>query len=85
MIDLPSEHPVTYEAIKLNGRLYVREVETGKLVYSPPDFVRSRLPGREPMRELAEAMTKGLRYDINLVIDFEVKYGPKKRGAEAPL
>lgn len=78
ILSVPSNFPVRFIVEKVNGRLFIKEFETGKLVYSPPEWVRSRLQGREPMRQLAEAMTWKSKYDINLIIDFETEYGPKK-------
>jgi hypothetical protein len=69
----------TFESVKVHKRLWLREVETGNLVYTPPEWVRSRLQGREPMRELAAAMTERGRYDINLIIEFETRYNPRTR------
>jgi hypothetical protein len=66
-------HPVTYEIVKRDKRVWLREVETGRLVYTPPNFVRHRLRSREPMIELAKAMTAKLRYDIGAIVDFETR------------
>jgi hypothetical protein len=77
MIQSPSRHPVTYEVVKRDKRLWLREVETGRLVYTPPNFMRHRLQSREPMIELAKAMTQELRYDIDVITQFETWHTPK--------
>lgn len=85
MLEQPSNHPVTYECVKVHKRLWLREVETGKLVYTPPEWVRVRLPSRKPMEDLARQMTSGwgeclgLRYDIRLITAFETKYNPRMK------
>jgi hypothetical protein len=79
VLSSPSNHPVTFEVAKVNKRPYLRELETGKLVYTPPDWVRSRLNSREPMADLARAMTERLRYDVNLIIEFETRFNPRLR------
>ena len=76
----PARFPVTYRVVKVAKRLWIEELETGNLVYTPPEWVRARLQSREPMHELARAMTERLRYDINPIIEFETRYNPRLAG-----
>ena len=71
----PSDHPVTYEAVKRHKRLWLMEVETGNLVYTPPSWVK--LPNRSPMHALAWGMTDRLKYDIDLIMAFETTFNPR--------
>lgn len=63
-----------FEVVKSHKRLWIREVETGELVYTPPNHVN--LPGRDPLIQLASSMTK---YDINLIAEFEDSYSKRKK------
>lgn len=78
---VPARHPVTFEVTKHAKRLWLREVETGSLVYTPPEFIRHRMQSREPMRDLAKAMTDKLRYCISAICVFEARFNPR-RGEE---
>ena len=63
----------TYEVRKIHKRLHVTELETGAVVYTPPDFVK--LPNRAALRDLADAFTAaGCRRDIGAIIAFESTY-----------
>jgi hypothetical protein len=64
----------SYECVKHQKRMWLREAETGELVYTPPDFMRHKLQSRESMRELASRLSEIGRYDINTIIDFESRY-----------
>jgi hypothetical protein len=71
---------IMYECVKKNKRLWIRNTETDEYVYTPPKFIN--LQSREAMHELAAHMTLSGRYDINKIIDFEVRYGPRKKVPE---
>lgn len=58
-----------FECVKLHGRLWIQDQDTGALLYTPPDFLR--LSSRDPLRAMAaEASTQGY-LDIRQVIAFE--------------
>lgn len=56
--------------IKLNKRLYLKDEETGKLVYTPPDFIRHKC-NRQVLDKLAEEINSGETTYIKAVIKFE--------------
>jgi hypothetical protein len=66
-----------FELVKQHKRLWIREVETGKCVYTPPDFMRHRLQSRAPMQVLAGKFNDSLRFDIQAIIDFEAAFSRK--------
>jgi hypothetical protein len=67
----------TYECVKKDKRLWIMEVETQETVYTPPSWIQ--MPSREPMKALAAHFTDVGYRDIQAIIDFEVKYGTKKK------
>jgi hypothetical protein len=73
----------TYEVEKRNKRLHIIEVETGKIVYTPPDFVK--LPDRLPLRILAATFNVMQRRDIEMISSFEsIWTRPHVHGARNP-
>lgn len=50
---------MTYAIAKRNHRLVLIEAETDKVVYSPPEFVRTRMRGRDPMVTLLADLRDG--------------------------
>ena len=59
----------TYIVEKRHKRLQIIEMETDKLVYSPPNFIR--LHSREPLQRLAARFTELGRRDIGAIMAFE--------------
>lgn len=55
---------------KLNKRLYLKDEKTGKLVYTPPDFIRHKC-NRQVLDKLAEEINSGETTYIKAVIKFE--------------
>ncbi|QIG65897.1 hypothetical protein phiOC_p236 [Ochrobactrum phage vB_OspM_OC] len=55
--------------VKINKRLYLKDEESGKLIYTPPDFIRHRC-NREMMNKLAVDIMESGSY-IKSVIRFE--------------
>lgn len=47
------------------------------IVYSPPDFIRMNIPGREPVIELCNQFNELGRYDIQSIMNFETRFNPK--------
>lgn len=58
----------TYEVIKRNHRLMIVRIESGELIYSPPDFIV--LSNRLPLKLLAERLTNGADR-ITAIAEFE--------------
>lgn len=75
--NMPMRRVNTYRVVKLHKRLWIEEVETGELVYTPPDFMRHRLQSREPMRALAQTFTAIGCRDIGAIVEFQASYGPR--------
>ena len=69
---------MTFEVIKANKRLWIRQVETGELVYTPPDFIRHRLQSRLPMEQLAESFNKVGERAISAIAELEARYSPRR-------
>jgi hypothetical protein len=67
----------TFECVKHNKRLWIKHVESGELVYTPPDFIRSRIQDRDQMRVLARDLSEIGRYDINTITEFETRHNPR--------
>jgi len=63
----------TAVVVKRSKRLLVEVMETGKVLYSMPDFLRPKLINREPLRALAATFTEKQRADIGDIIAFESK------------
>lgn len=54
--------------VKRNKRLFI-ETENGEVVYTPPDFIRSKIHSREQLHKLIQRMeTVGY---IDAVMEFE--------------
>ena len=60
-----------FVCVKSNKRLWIREITAGEFVYTPPDFLRHRLNGREPMVELARIATERGELHIFDIMEFE--------------
>jgi GNAT superfamily N-acetyltransferase len=71
----PSGGVMDYECVKQNKRLWIRCIETGELVYTPPNFIK--LQSRDPMDELASKFTEIGSRDIGAIVVFQTKYGPR--------
>lgn len=67
----------TYRVVKVNKRLWIEEVETDTLVYTPPDFMRHRLQSRQPMHDLAARFNETGARDIGAIVEFQTRYGPR--------
>jgi hypothetical protein len=65
----------TAEVVKRHKRLQVVVVETGEVLYVPPNFVM--LPSREPLVALARHFTAVGHRDIDAIARFEGRY-PRK-------
>jgi hypothetical protein len=63
----------TFEVVKQNKRLWVRCVETGELIYTPPSFVK--LQSREPLNDLVRSFNSTLSRDLDAIAAFEARYG----------
>lgn len=66
---------VTAEVKKINKRLWVQLVETGELVYTPPDFIYKRMNSRADLQRLADRIGY---YDeiIDEIIIWETEMSP---------
>ena len=58
-----------YECVKVNKRLWIKNLETGVLEYTPPDFIR--LHGRELMIKLAEVVSESGKLEFEDIMKFE--------------
>ncbi len=67
---LPKGKPITQRFIcnKVNKRLWIQDVVTGELLWTPPDFIR--LPNRDLMEELAARASLRGKLDIIDIIVF---------------
>ena len=67
-----SPHVVNLVVVKVNRRLWIKVVETDDLIYTPPDFVLSKLSGREPLIELCRVASNDLAENmIEHIMNFE--------------
>jgi hypothetical protein len=68
---LPKGKPITQRFIcnKVNKRLWVQDVVTGQLLYTPPDFIR--LQSRDLIEELATRASMRNKLDIMDIMVFE--------------
>jgi hypothetical protein len=60
----------TTEVVKINKRLHIRVLETGRLLYSPPDFVI--INGRDSLWHLATQFTHLQWRNIECIAHFEI-------------
>lgn len=68
----------TFEVVKKNKRLWIQRVETGELVYTPPNFIS--LHSREPLQHLARDLGQvPLSSGFQEIMRFESYNGPKKQ------
>lgn len=75
---LPRGRPINQLFIcnKVNRRLWIHDVVSGELLYTPPDFIK--LHNRESMADLALRASMRRRLDIMEIMVFEgraVRYG----------
>jgi len=75
---------MTFECVKNNKRLWIKNTVTGELVYTHPDFIR--LTDRTLMQTLAERATVKGKLAIEDIMVFEAKAprapGVRKRPPE---
>jgi hypothetical protein len=57
-----------FEVVKFHKRLWIKNVETEQLIYTPPCFIN--VVNRECLNKLANDLNDGVKY-IDAVIDFE--------------
>lgn len=60
----------THRVVKRDKRLWIERLETGEVVYTPPDFLRSYIRDRNGLIAMAAELTTGTDY-ITAVIRFE--------------
>jgi hypothetical protein len=65
---------------KKNKRIWIVECDTElrpiRDVYTPPEFIRHRIPGRTPYHHLIDDM--GRLGEIDAIMAFESRWSPKK-------
>lgn len=68
-----TEAKCTYVVEKYQKRLWLKILETGERVYTPPDFVRKYMTGRESMQKLADSLCYGTHNPqfIKAIVAFE--------------
>ncbi len=66
---------VTAIVKKYNKRLVIQYLETGEILYTPPDFIRVKMHSREPLVKLARKMSE-TPYEniIDHIMEFEKGY-----------
>lgn len=62
---------------KSNGRLIIADL-SGRVLYTPPDFLRGRIRSRDAVADLARRINAGERY-IDVITEFEGRYPPLAR------
>lgn len=65
-----------FSLVKRNKRFWVER--DGEAVYSPPDWLRPHLNGRDGLRRLVVALNSGASY-IKAVVEFESGCRPNPR------
>ena len=70
---LPRGRPIDQLFIcnKVNRRLWIQDVVSGELLYTPPDFIK--LHNRESMADLALRASMRRRLDIMEIMVFEAR------------
>jgi len=66
---LPKETGQLFVCVKFNKRLFIQNTKTGKLLYTPPDFLR--MVDRKSMQDLAEKSSRRGFMAVNDIIEFE--------------
>jgi len=75
--DCPSlECGKNFCVVKRHQRLFIIDNQ-GNSVYTPPNFIRHRIGGRGPLKELCDAFNRAGCFDIVAVMEFETKFNPK--------
>ena len=72
----PEPNVRTHVVEKRNKRLIIRCVETGEVVYTPPDFLRQQIRNRDGLRVLADRLTTEWVNPIRAIMDFETSLRP---------
>ena len=70
-----------YSLIKKNGRLHVLRGEMS--VYSPPDFLRPFIRGREPLHRLVDRLNAGAS-EIEAIMELEGSLRPGRIRSTRP-
>lgn len=65
-----------YRVIKNRKRLYIVD-DKEQVFYTPPDFVRSYIPSRDVLQEVADYWNE-FGYDIKIIMEMEAKYTRRK-------
>ena len=63
----------TAVVVKRHKRLHIA-TETGEILYTPPDFIRSHIRSRADLQMLADVFTQCQRRDIVEIIKFESRF-----------
>jgi len=63
-----------FRVIKKNKRLWIED-ETGKLIYTPPDYIRHLIKSREQLQEVADKLSAGADY-ITEIVEFQTRMRP---------
>jgi len=62
------------QVAKRHKRLIIESVETGQVLYCPPDFIKARLHSRDKMIELAEKITRDPYLLFDHIYQFESQF-----------
>lgn len=72
---------INLKVVKQNKRLYIQD-ESGKNLYTPPDFLRPYVTSREVIKRLAEEMSIELmetQDTIRTIMRFESSYNVRAK------
>jgi hypothetical protein len=61
----------TAEVVKRQKRLWIQVMETEAPLYTPPDFLRHRIHGRDRLQALADVFTQKQERCIGAIMAFE--------------
>lgn len=74
--DAVEQYVRSHVVIKRNKRLMIQCIETGEVVYTPPDFLRPFIHNRDKLNVLAARLNREWIVPIPSIIDFETSLRP---------
>lgn len=69
---------MTYQLVKRYKRLCIILVETDKVVYTPPDFIRHRIRDRNSLQKVVDKFNEVGDYSIKAIMEFEGTFSDPK-------
>jgi hypothetical protein len=66
-------HASNLAVVKYNKRLWIKDIDSGRLIYTPPDFLRHLIKNRSDLEELCRDGSNDADNLIEHIMKFESK------------